>query len=87
MASPETENEFPDQMTPYYVDYIPVMLNSQLEFQQTGAETGSILWNVTWAKGLEKGLTVILSHSTKVLGCSSLLLLQEVTPSLPGELI
>lgn len=59
------------------------MLNSQLGFLPTGAETGSILGNVTWAEELGKGLTIIMSHGTKVLGSLSLSLLQEVTPCLP----
>jgi len=70
-------------MTQFYFDSIPVMLNSLLGFQPTGAESGSILGNVTWAEGLGKGLTVIVSHGTEVLGSLSLSLLQEVTPSLP----
>lgn len=61
------------------------MLNFWPELQQTGAEIGSILCNVIWAKGLGMGLAAISSHGTKILGCFSLLSLQDVSPGLLGE--
>lgn len=55
------------------------MFNSWLEFQKTEAEIGSMFCNVTWAKGLGKMLAAISSHSTNILGCLSLLLLEDMT--------